>query len=160
MKHALRYVLLAVGTVSLALGVVGMFLPMWPTTPFLLLAAACFVRSSERMHRWLVEHEQFGCYVRDFLSGRGIPRRAKRVAIATMWVTTQASWLLAMGHLGVSRGTLTYAAVLVAAPAAVTWYLAFRVPTREDVCDTAAAAGTPGGREAVRGAAAASDAEA
>ncbi|HHJ98841.1 MAG TPA: DUF454 domain-containing protein, partial [Actinobacteria bacterium] len=92
MKRAVRYICLVVGAVSLVLGVIGMFLPMWPTTPFLLLAAACFVRSSERLYTWLIEHERLGCYVRDYMSGRGIPRRAKVVALGTMWVTSQASW--------------------------------------------------------------------
>ncbi len=131
MRHIVKYICLVIGAVALALGVIGMFVPMWPTTPFLLLAAACFVRSSERLYAWLLEHEHLGSYVRDFVSGRGIPARAKRVALITMWVTTQASWMIVMAHLGVGTGTLVYAAILVTVPAVVHWYIGYRIPTRE-----------------------------
>jgi len=81
MRSAWRYVLFAVGSVSLVMGVIGMFVPMWPTTPFILLAAACFVRSSDRLYQWLLQHRHLGRYVRDFVSGEGIPRRAKLAAL-------------------------------------------------------------------------------
>lgn len=85
MNALVRPALLALGTVSLGLGVVGMVLPVMPTTPFLLLAAYCFARSSERMHRWLVTHPRFGGYVAGFIYGGGVPRRAKRAALLTLW---------------------------------------------------------------------------
>lgn len=134
MKRALRYVCLAVGVVALALGIIGMFLPMWPTTPFLLLAAACFVRSSERLYTWLIEHERLGCYVRDYMSGKGIPLKAKRVALGTMWVTSQASWVIIMSHSGVTGWTVAYALLLVLVASGVHYYIGYRVPTREE-CD-------------------------
>lgn len=77
----------AVGSVSLALGIAGIFLPLLPTTPFLLLASACYLRGSERMHRWLLGHGRLGAYIRQFEEGKGIPRRAKAVAIALLWVS-------------------------------------------------------------------------
>lgn len=60
-----------------------MFVPILPTTPFLLLSAFCYARSSERLHRWLISHPRFGVYVVGFLYGGGIPRRAKRAALLT-----------------------------------------------------------------------------
>ena len=83
----LRYCLLTIGWLSVALGVLGIFLPLLPTTPFLLLAAACFMRSSKRFYLWLVEHPQLGPWIRDYLAGEGIPRKAKIYAISLMWVS-------------------------------------------------------------------------
>jgi uncharacterized membrane protein YbaN (DUF454 family) len=70
-----------------ALGVLGIFLPLLPTTPFLLLAAACFMRSSKRFYLWLVEHPRLGPWIRDYLAGEGIPRKAKIYAIGLMWLS-------------------------------------------------------------------------
>ena len=63
-----RYLLMAVGWVSVVLGVIGIFLPVLPTTPFLLLAAACFARSSPRFYQWLINHRQLGPWIRDYRS--------------------------------------------------------------------------------------------
>lgn len=84
---ALRYVLLAIGWLSVALGVVGIFLPVLPTTPFLLLAAACFMRSSKRFYLWLVNHRQLGPWIVDYLEGQGIPLKGKVYAIGLMWLS-------------------------------------------------------------------------
>lgn len=134
MKRAVKYICLAIGLVAVVLGIIGMFLPMWPTTPFLLLAAACFVRSSDRLYTWLLEHEHLGCYVRDYMSGRGIPLKAKRVALGTMWVTSQLSWVVIMSHAGVKTWTVGYAVLLVFVAAAVHYYIGYRIPTREPGC--------------------------
>jgi len=87
-RHAwLRWLLLGIGWLSVALGVIGIFLPVLPTTPFLLLAAACFVRSSRRVYIWLVTHPRLGPWIRDYLDGEGIPFRAKAWAIGLMWTS-------------------------------------------------------------------------
>lgn len=83
--RSVRYALLAVGWLSIALGVIGIFLPVLPTTPFLLLAAACFMRSSRRFYIWLVTHPQLGPWIRDYLDGQGIPRKAKVYTLLLMW---------------------------------------------------------------------------
>jgi methylthioribose-1-phosphate isomerase len=70
-----------------ALGVIGIFLPVLPTTPFLLLAAACFVRSSKSFYLWLIHHRQLGPWIRDYLEGQGIPLKAKVYSIALMWLS-------------------------------------------------------------------------
>jgi uncharacterized membrane protein YbaN (DUF454 family) len=81
----MRIVLLTIGWISLGLGAIGLFVPVLPTTPFVLLAAACFLRSSERLHRWLVEHPTFGTHIADYLEGKGLTRKTKIVALATLW---------------------------------------------------------------------------
>jgi uncharacterized membrane protein YbaN (DUF454 family) len=82
-----RWVLLGLGWTCVALGFVGVFVPGMPTTTFLLMAAWCFYRSSERAHAWLLHHRLLGPYVRAFLSGEGMPVRSKVIAITAMWLT-------------------------------------------------------------------------
>lgn len=83
MKIALNMI----GTIALALAVLGIFLPLLPTTPFLLLASACYVRGSEQMHRRLLGNPLFGEYLRNIEEKRGIPLRAKIIAIALLWTS-------------------------------------------------------------------------
>jgi hypothetical protein len=83
---AKKAVLVAAGSVCLALAVLGVFLPLLPTTPFLLLASACYVRSSERLHGWLMGHRVLGPYIRNFQQRRGIPVRAKFTTVALIWL--------------------------------------------------------------------------
>jgi len=82
----------AAGVLAVLLGILGLFLPLLPTTPFLLLASWCFARGSDRLHRWLLSHRVFGAYLRNFEAGRGIPLKAKIVATVMLW----ASMLYAM----------------------------------------------------------------
>lgn len=133
MKTIFKHICLVLGSVALGFGVLGIFVPMLPTTPFLLLAAICYVRSSEDAYRWLLEHKHLGRYVRDYASGDGIPLATKRVAILTMWVTTQLSWITTMVTAGPSAGTVALSIVLIVVPALVHWYIGYRIPTREAV---------------------------
>jgi uncharacterized membrane protein YbaN (DUF454 family) len=90
-----RHLLIALGTLCLAIGIVGIFTPILPTTPFLLLAAYCYLRSSERFHRWLMNNRVFGGYIRSYTEGRGIPLRLKLFTITLLWVTIGISiWLV------------------------------------------------------------------
>ena len=73
------------GTLALLLAILGIFLPLLPTTPFLLLASACYLRGSRRMHRWLLTNPLFGEYLRNYEEQRAIPLRAKIVALLLMW---------------------------------------------------------------------------
>lgn len=93
-SEVLRLALIIVGWFSVAAGVAGLFLPIVPTVPFLLLAVACFARSSRRFHDWLVEHAYLGPLVRDYLNGAGIPRKAKAMAIGMVWVSFPTSTFL------------------------------------------------------------------
>lgn len=75
-----------VGFIALGLAIIGIPLPLVPTTPFLLLAAACFLRGSGRMHRWMTQNPFFGKYLLDFQEKKGVTLRIKIVAIAFMWL--------------------------------------------------------------------------
>jgi uncharacterized membrane protein YbaN (DUF454 family) len=85
LKPAMRIALLAVGVLCVILGVIGIFLPILPTTPFLLLAAACFARSCDSCHAWLLEHRWFGSFIRNWYERRGVTRRQKTAALAMLW---------------------------------------------------------------------------
>jgi uncharacterized membrane protein YbaN (DUF454 family) len=82
-----RWVLLTAGTLSLGIGIVGIFLQLLPTTPFVLLAAILYARSSKRFYHWLLYNKLFGRYIRNYLSGKGIPLLAKVISIALLWIT-------------------------------------------------------------------------
>ncbi len=75
------------GSVSLCLGVVGIFLPLLPTTPFLLLAAALYFRSSPRLYQWLINQKYLGPYIRNFREYKAIPLQAKIISISLIWIT-------------------------------------------------------------------------
>lgn len=83
------------GALALALGIVGIFLPLLPTTPLVLLAAFCFARGSTRCERWLVSHPRFGPMIRDWRARRAIPRRVKHLAWTMMAIGSAiAAWAL------------------------------------------------------------------
>jgi uncharacterized membrane protein YbaN (DUF454 family) len=84
---AKRRLLIGAGTLSTGLGIIGIFIPILPTTPFLLLAAACYMRSSERFYQWLINNRVFGAYVRNYIEGRGMPVRIKIFTILLLWLT-------------------------------------------------------------------------
>ena len=90
-KTLLRALLIACGTLSVALGVIGIFVPLMPTTVFLLLAAACYARSSDRFYQKLIGHRYLGVYIRNSREGRGMRRRDKIVTIALLWLSIGAS---------------------------------------------------------------------
>lgn len=87
MRKVLSILLLICGTISLGLGIIGIFLPLLPTTPFLLLTAACYVRSSERFYKWLISNKYFGTYILNYRSGKGIPLRAKILGVTLLWIS-------------------------------------------------------------------------
>jgi len=92
-----RWGLIIVGSFFAGLGILGIFLPLLPTTPFLLLAAACYIRSSEKLYNWLMNNKWIGRYIKNYLEGKGIPLKSKVLSISALWITIGYSvflWLI------------------------------------------------------------------
>jgi uncharacterized protein len=87
MRSLKRNLLIVCGTVSVGFGLVGIFVPVLPTTPFLLLAAYCYGRSSSKFYDWLLSNRWFGEYIRNYREGRGIPLKQKIFSITMLWLT-------------------------------------------------------------------------
>lgn len=102
--------------VSLGIGVIGIFLPLVPTTPFLILAAACFVRSSKRLHDALMSHRHLGPYIRNYREHRGLTRGSAAATLALLWATLGASAFL-------TPVTLTVRVLLLAVGVGVTIHI-------------------------------------
>ena len=83
----MKYILAFLGSLSLALGVAGIFLPVLPTTPFLLLSATLYLRSSKRLYDWLMSHRHLGPYIKNFQEHKAIPLRVKIVSVSLVWAT-------------------------------------------------------------------------
>ena len=104
------------GTLSLAIGVVGIAVPILPTTPFVLIAAACYLRGSRRMYDWMIANRYIGGYLRDYMEGRGVSVRAKITSIVVLWT------LIALSASFATSST-TVRIVLLAVAVAVTVHL-------------------------------------
>jgi len=87
MKTVTKTLFIVGGSLCVGLGILGMFLPLLPTTPFLLLAAFCYSRSSERFYCWLITNRWCGEYIRNYREGRGVPLKQKLMAIVLLWLT-------------------------------------------------------------------------
>jgi uncharacterized membrane protein YbaN (DUF454 family) len=83
----LKAFLIVIGFIAVGLGILGMFLPILPTTPFLLLAAACFAKSSDKFYHWLLNNRWFGSYIKNYREGKGIPLKIKIMALCFLWST-------------------------------------------------------------------------
>ena len=83
----LRLILIVSGVLCIGLGILGIILPILPTTPFILLAAALFARSSPLFYNWIIKHKWFGSFIKNYYEGKGIPTRVKITAISILWIT-------------------------------------------------------------------------
>ena len=81
-----RMMFIILGTISLGIGCIGIILPILPTTPFLLLAAACYLRGSPRIHEKLITNRVFGEFINNYLEGRGIKKKQKGIALFSIWL--------------------------------------------------------------------------
>lgn len=89
----LKFILATLGLISLGLGVLGIFIPLLPTTPFLLLSTALFMKSSRRLHSWLWNHKYLGKYLQNYLLHKTISKRTKLSSLLLLWITIIASVL-------------------------------------------------------------------
>jgi uncharacterized membrane protein YbaN (DUF454 family) len=100
MKKSIKKALLVTsGTLSLGIGFVGIFVPILPTTPFLLLAAACYIRGSKKSYNWLIKNRWFGEYIINYQEGRGIPLNIKIITIIILWITIIISSIIYLSNL-------------------------------------------------------------
>lgn len=86
-KKVVRTLFFIAGSITLVLGAIGIVLPVLPTTPFLLVSLACYLRSSERMTHWMLTNKYFGKYIKNYQEGKGIPLKTKIYAISILWIT-------------------------------------------------------------------------
>ncbi len=90
----IRVLLVIIGTCFVFIGIIGIFLPILPTTPFFLLAAAIYAKSSTRFYYWLLHNKYFGSYVKDYREGRGIEKTVKIKTISLLWLSIVVSIFL------------------------------------------------------------------
>jgi len=87
MKVAVKAFLITIGTLSIGLGVIGIVVPLLPTTPLILLGAVCYVRSSEKLYQKLIKNKWLGAYIKDFYEKKGISRKNKVLSLSLMWLS-------------------------------------------------------------------------
>lgn len=122
-SRVVRWLLWLAGSVALVLGLIGVVLPGLPTTPFILLAAACYAKASPRLHGWLLRHRFLGPMVRDWETHRSLTRRSKTVAQVSMVV------MVGLSAWGLQDRPVVLAIVLTAAAIGV--LVVSSIPTRK-----------------------------
>lgn len=107
-----KILLISIGSVSLILGTIGIILPILPTTPFLLLSLACYMRSSKRLYDFVLSNKYLGPYVRDYVAGNEIPKKAKKKSIFLIWITIGFSVLFIIDRILLRLMLLTIASIV------------------------------------------------
>jgi uncharacterized membrane protein YbaN (DUF454 family) len=107
-----RMLFVIIGTLFLGIGFIGIVIPVLPTTPFLLLAAACYFRGSERLHQWLINNRIFGEFIQNYMEGKGIKTRQKIITIAFLWFMIMLSIIYMVENL-IIKGLLIVIAIAV-----------------------------------------------
>tara|TARA_B100000073_G_scaffold173774_1_gene143787 strand:- start:615 stop:1034 length:420 start_codon:yes stop_codon:yes gene_type:complete len=113
------------GTIFVVLGAFGVILPGLPTTPFLILAAACYIRSSQRLYDWLIANKTFGPYLKDYREGKGIPKRAKKIALIMMTIFVGYAVIFALDDLTIRIAVLALGMFGF-------YYVAYKVPSAKE----------------------------
>ena len=109
-KTVKRRLLVIVGTISMAVGIIGIFVPILPTTPFLLLAAVCYMKGSNRLHQWMLNNRLFGAYIKSYIQGRGMPLSIKILTILLLWISIGVTVAFGVQHIAL-RAVLVLIAV-------------------------------------------------
>jgi len=107
------------------IGTVGIFVPGLPTTIFMILAAACFIRSSEKLYKWLINNKYFGKYIKDYREGKGMPKKAKITAVTMMIIFVS---LATIPNSPISVEPIPVKIIIISAGIIGFWYVIFRVP--------------------------------
>ncbi len=107
-----RHALVVAGVLCLVIGVLALLVPILPTTPFLLIAAACFARSSDRFYYWLINHRWFGPHIRNYRESRGITLRMKVASIVTIWCSVAFSSVFVLPNWSLRIGLALIAALV------------------------------------------------
>jgi uncharacterized membrane protein YbaN (DUF454 family) len=87
LRKPIKVLLISLGTFFVGVGIVGIFVPILPATPFLLISAALYAKSSVRFYDWLINNKIFGQYIKNYREGKGIPLRLKIITITLLWIT-------------------------------------------------------------------------
>ncbi|MAW66615.1 MAG: hypothetical protein CL708_01920 [Chloroflexi bacterium] len=82
----IRILWILLGSLSVGMGVIGIFVPGWPTTIFLIVASYFYIRSSRRLYNWLINNKLLGIYIKNYLLGKGMPLKAKLISLIIMWL--------------------------------------------------------------------------
>lgn len=112
----MKILLTILGFISFGLAILGMFLPVLPTTPLLLLAAVLFLKGNKRWYDWLMNHPKFGPYISNFLVEKSIPLRMKVVSVTLVWITLLNCAIFVASHWAFRAGFILLAA-------AITWHV-------------------------------------
>lgn len=123
-----RAIWLVTGLICLSLGALGIVLPILPTTPFLIAAAACFCKSSTRMYNWLLNNKWVGEYIRSYKEGRGLPMGAKITTLAFLWATIGISTVFFLNWLLPSQLVLPIQLIMITVAVGVSIHI-LKLPT-------------------------------
>lgn len=116
MNRFVNTVLAVAGTLCVVMGIIGIFLPLIPTTPFLLLGAACYLKGSQKLYDKLINNKLLGTYIKDYREGRGIPQKSKAYAITLLWISMGYSIVFLVD-------TTLIRIILVLIAVGVTWHI-------------------------------------
>ncbi len=125
----IRILLIILGSIFVAIGAIGILVPGLPTTPFMILAAACYIRSSNKLYNWLIKNKLFGKHIKNIREGKGIPIKVKIFAQVMM---TTFIFLAIIPFSPISVPNLFIKIIIFLAGLTSFWYVAYRVPTLKE----------------------------
>ena len=123
----MKHLLTTLGICFVVLGFIGIFVPMLPTVPFILLAAACFAKSSPRIHQWLLEHRHFGPGLHHWRTSRSIPKRAKIIAVTS---------IICSGAISIYLVNIIAIQLIIAGLLLIPLFIILRLPNSEAIATT------------------------